>query len=546
MHLQQILVLYASATATISPQPNVTISSGIIYGSSTNLPNAAATVNKFLGIPYAAAQRFSRPSDPSPWPSPLNTTNFGPACHQNFGLNELGPRPELLQTLFNTPPPPESEGCLSINVFAPSPSPTPRAVLVFIHGGGWQLGHGRLDLSSFAAYEDIIAVTFNYRTNGALPKLHPQSQANNPVFGFPSSPEIPLSERNLGLYDQRAALTWIQQNIASFGGDPEKVTIWGQSAGSLAVDLHLQTHPHSPPFRAAIMSSGQMSFGPLSSPSPNDASAWAQLSAAVGCPSSNLSCMTHVPASTLINAMPRDRITFSPQQDNITVLPNPSDRWKSDNIAQVPILTGTVAEEGRGLINDQINLKPFLSAFFPPALVPEEVTEKIVSTYRSDPKLTTDFDIAAAIYTDYLWTCPQFKLASTASSNKIPTWRYSFNASILHLLSEEFSWLGKFHGSEIILLFTSPSTPHTPQSSAVYEYFRGAIARFTKNPAAGPGWPAVGSDYAPVDTVVLGDVGEVPAVAVPFNTTVLDERCSLFNGFYSLLRSAPGDESLSA
>ncbi|KAF6828525.1 para-nitrobenzyl esterase [Colletotrichum musicola] len=530
MLLQQILVLSTRATATISPPPTVTISSGVINGLSTNLPNNAATVSKFLGIPYATAQRFSRPSDPSPWSSPLNTTNFGPACHQNFGLNELGPRPKLLQTLFNTPPPPESEDCLFINIFVPSPSPTLRAVLVFIHGGGWQLGHGQLDLSPFAAYEDIIAVTFNYRTN---------------VFGFPSSPEIPLSERNLGLHDQRAALAWIQRNIASFGGDPEKVTIWGQSAGSLAVDLHLQAYSHSPPFRAAIMSSGQMSFGPLSSPSPNDASAWSQLSAAVGCPARNLSCMTQVPASNLTHAMRKDRITFSPQQDNITVLPNPIERWKSKNVAQVPILTGTVAEEGRGLINDQINLKTFLSAFFPPAFIPEEVTERIVSTYRSNPKLKTDFDIAAAIYTDYLWTCPQSELASTAASNNIPTWRYTFNASILHLLPEEYSWLGKFHGSEIILLFTSPTAPHTPQSYAVYEYFRGAIARFVKNLASGPGWPAVGSNYAPVDTLVLGDVGEVPAVAVPFNTTVLDERCSLFSGFYSLLKSAPGQGSSS-
>lgn len=80
---------------------------------------------------------------------------------------ELGPRPELLQTLFNTPKTPESENCLRINVFAPdSASNVARAVLVFIHGGGYQLGHARIDLSSFAAYEDIIIVSLQYRTNG--------------------------------------------------------------------------------------------------------------------------------------------------------------------------------------------------------------------------------------------------------------------------------------------------------------------------------------------------------------------------------------------
>lgn len=106
-----------------------------------------------------------RPRRYPPHPSSYSQTNLFTDRNP-----ERGPRPELLETLFNTPKPPESEDCLTINVFAPSPAtPALRAVLVFVHGGGWQLGHGGSDLSFFAAYEDIIAITFNYRTNGSPP-----------------------------------------------------------------------------------------------------------------------------------------------------------------------------------------------------------------------------------------------------------------------------------------------------------------------------------------------------------------------------------------
>ncbi|OHW98385.1 para-nitrobenzyl esterase [Colletotrichum incanum] len=266
MKAQNLLLFSASASATDSP--TATISSGLIQGASTTLPNASLAVNKFLGVPYAIpTRRFSLPEPPVPWVDMFNATDFGPACLQNFGINELGPRAELIQNLFNNPPAPESVDCLSINIFAPAtPSPDAGfAVLVFIPGGGWQLGHGRSDLSAFAAYENIIAVTLNYRTN---------------VFGFPSSPDIPLTERNLGLHDQRFALSWVQANIASFGGDPSKVTIWGESAGSFSVDHHLKAYADeaSPPFRAAVMSSGQTNFGPLSVPSTGNKS-WTELSA---------------------------------------------------------------------------------------------------------------------------------------------------------------------------------------------------------------------------------------------------------------------------
>lgn len=159
--------------------PTATLDSGPIFGLTTTLP-AASPVNKFLGIPYAAKpERFSRATKPEPWTRLLNATVFGPSCRQLFVQSgesvynswneandvELTPEIDLLKGLFNTASR-ESEDCLFINAFAPADPHPSRAVLLFISGGGWQQGNGEIDLSGFAAYEDIVVFTFNYRTNG--------------------------------------------------------------------------------------------------------------------------------------------------------------------------------------------------------------------------------------------------------------------------------------------------------------------------------------------------------------------------------------------
>ena len=120
--------------------------------------------------------------------------------------------------------------------------------MFWIYGGALQFGNAgqpAYDGSYLASFEDVIVVSFNYRTN---------------VFGFPASPELALTNRNLGFYDQRLALSWVQTNIAQFGGNPKKVTLFGESAGALSVDALITTSPKNPPFRAAILQSGQASL----------------------------------------------------------------------------------------------------------------------------------------------------------------------------------------------------------------------------------------------------------------------------------------------
>ncbi|CAM1507843.1 Fc.00g046910.m01.CDS01 [Cosmosporella sp. VM-42] len=529
------ILVEATTYSTSLPPPTATLDSGPIIGLTTELPNAEISVNKFLGIPYAAPPiRFAKAQKPEPWTTPLNTSDFGPSCRQLFVDNELGPGKEILQDFFGNAAN-ESEDCLFMNAFAPS-TPGPqggRPVVLFIHGGGWQQGNGKIDMSGFAAYEDIVAFSFNYRTN---------------IFGFPNSPVIALEETNLGLFDQQLAIQWVQANAAAFGGDPKKVTIWGESAGSLSVDIHVNAYGgvEPPPFRGAIMFSGQMSVGLLgTTASPQDTSYWDATAKVLGCnnTSEQLQCMREVSADDLVKAMNTAQVAFQPINDNITLPSNRTQRWRDGKNAKVPVLMGTIAQEGRALVNRDINMATFNEAYLAEPLVTKKQREKIAKAYEGVPGLEWDFDKAAAIYTDFFWQCPQAILANISASIDNPTWRYYFNASITSLFPENFTWLGKFHGSDVALLFSTPTfegdaggVPLTPQLYTFANYLRGTVGRFIKNPRGGPGWPQVGSRYHPVDVANLGDVGDEKAAGVTvIKGSEVDERCALYKDIYPLI-----------
>lgn len=293
--------------------------------------------------------------------------------------------------------------------------------MLFIHGGGFQQGHGRIDLSGFAAYENTVAFSFNYRTNSefAFPSLFSKTASNvGLVFGFPHSPDVPIKERNLGILDQRLAIEWVQRNVAVFGGDPSKVTIWGQSAGSLSVDAHLVAYGEAEniPFRAAILSSGQMSWGSIAMTAQPDAyDSWNNLSQALDCPGSGeaqMECMKTANATEMTDLMGPMGLAFSPLRDNVTVLSKPAARRREGKAAKVPILTGTTAQEGRGLVNKAVSLDFLLDMYLGDPLMTEEQRDALVAAYRKLPGIEDDFDVAAAIHTEFAWQCVSSRLGT--------------------------------------------------------------------------------------------------------------------------------------
>lgn len=216
MHPLALCVLLLAGKAFAADQ--VRIANGVIESTTP----AREGVRSFKGIPFAQPPvgdlRWREPQPAKDWTGVRNADPFGPRCMQRTG--------PMADYWFRSNG--MSEDCLYLNVWTPARSGSERLpVLVYIFGGGFQNGDGsepRYDGESMAR-KGIVAVTVNYRTN---------------VFGFLSHPELTKesphhASGNYGLLDQVAALRWVQQNIAAFGGDPKRVTIAGESAGSLSV-----------------------------------------------------------------------------------------------------------------------------------------------------------------------------------------------------------------------------------------------------------------------------------------------------------------------
>ncbi|MFI7004787.1 carboxylesterase/lipase family protein [Nocardia sp. NPDC050175] len=194
-------------------------------------------VTAYRGIPYAQAARFGKPEPSAPWTGVREAAEFGPAAPQ------LASRLARVMGNFEIP---QGEDCLSLNVWAPPGDGHP--VLVFLHGGGFSSGAGSLgwyDGAEFAALGDVVVVTVNYRIG---------------VFGYLRLPGV--SDGNLGLLDQIAALSWVRENIAAFGGDPDRVTAAGQSAGAISLVAMLSGEQGSGLFQQAVLQSTPLSMLP--------------------------------------------------------------------------------------------------------------------------------------------------------------------------------------------------------------------------------------------------------------------------------------------
>ena len=339
------------------------------------------------------------------------------------------------------------------------------------------------------------------------------------------APQIPLTQRNLGYLDQRLALDWVQRNIAAFGGDPAKVTIFGESAGSSSVDELVTAPPDPIPFQAAIMESGTVSFYPNHNNS--DSTPWDKLIAALNCTTDALTCASTADAQSIKTVEERLSLQFRPVSDNVTQLEWPEAARRAGAIAKVPILTGTNAQEARPYVIGVNDTATYLNAIFPgiPMLQAAVAAAYAAGSIADGYALGSAYDIAAAIGTDLGFRCPAALQANDSLTAGIPTWRYLFNATFPN--TQLLSNLGVFHSSEIPIVFgTYPQADATSDEVALSQYMQTAWAKFAKDPMDGPGWAE-----AP-NVAVLGSQGvlenDVPAGA-------LDGRCLLYQAIFAAL-----------
>jgi para-nitrobenzyl esterase len=294
------------------------------------------SILSWKGIPYAQPplekRRFRPPQPPEPWSGVLQATHFGPMAMQPPSMPA-----ELLRRLSM------SEDCLTLNIWSPGVDSELRPVLVWIHGGGWLIGSGRLhDGTSLATLGDVVVVTLNYR-------LGP--------FGFLHLADLGGEEYaasgKCGLLDQVAALRWIQDDIAAFGGDPRRVTVFGESAGAMSIGTLLTLPAAQGLFQQAILQSGII--GPVRNDTVATALARTFLQILEARPG-DLSPLENMPAERLVEAasvLPDwqattgagDMIHFAPVIDGSILPHHPLQAIASGAAKHIPLIIGTTRDE---------------------------------------------------------------------------------------------------------------------------------------------------------------------------------------------------------
>ena len=295
------------------------------------------TTSNFLGVPYAeppvGERRFELPESLAPWTEVRNASAYGNSCVQDPELSR-GQMSDWMYDNFlaNLT---YSEDCLSLNVFVPGDMTSPQSlpVMVYFHGGGFIFGH-----TAFRLYEgdwlatagDVIVVTVNYRLS---------------ILGFFTTGTDRI-RGNAGLYDQHVALEWIRDNIASFGGDPNRVTLFGQSAGGASVTYHDVSPLSRELFHRVIIQSGSsqdLGGRPEDYRNMTEELAW-ELDCWGDDDDVMLACLKQVPVDTLLEYW----VTYAyfPCIDGTFIPDIMYNMYDSGNFNRVPHLIGTTSGEG--------------------------------------------------------------------------------------------------------------------------------------------------------------------------------------------------------
>ncbi|KEP51580.1 carboxylesterase [Rhizoctonia solani 123E] len=452
------------------------------------LPNPLVA---YLNIPYAApptgTRRFARPEPPLEINDTALSTEYGPICPQSGTANM-------------------DEDCLSLAVFAPkgTTASDKLPVVIWIHGGAFNGGSKQaFSLASMVSNAPVkyIGVSINYRL-GAL--------------GFlPSSLSYRADNLNLGLYDQHSAIEWVQKYVSLFGGDPQQVTLFGESAGATAVGYHLLHVNGTPPFQRVIMDSG----GPTARAFPNWTYPLYQTQAEefldrTGCyrgenETATFACLRELPVDTIRGASVsvfnkyNAAVTwpFQPVIDYQFIARSAHQSWESGQVNNVSILTGFNSDEGSGFVPRNINTTEQFQEFFknlaPAISGPQLDTVANLypapdipgSSYANSP-FSLQFSRIAAAYGDFAYIAQVQANAIYASKLNLPVWKYHF----AYLTPGADPSLGVVHASELQYVSTvvAPKNPGQTanQSKLMNAYWSSFIVSGDPNKiGSAPAWP---------------------------------------------------------
>ena len=436
-------------------------------------------VDVFLGIPYAKAPvnrlRFKHPQPIDPWTGTFNATIPPNSCYQSpdeFFGDFKG------STMWN-PTTLVSEDCLYINVWSPRRNghrPKKSAVMIWIYGGSFYSGTTTLNVYdglTLAGRNDIIVVSIGYRL-GALGFF---------TLGHPNAPG------NAGLFDQLMGMEWVQENIRAFGGDPDNVTLFGESAGSVSVSLHLLSPLSANNFARAIMQSGtaNMQWGTISMKEGIERSTFLATEA-LGCKNSEdvemiIECMKGIPPHRLVEEQWVVRgimqFPFLPVIDGSFLVEAPAISIQRRNFKKCPILLGSNLNEASFFLAYEI---PEYLKLNETSMTREQFVNSISKLFFWYPQYPTEinsFGRDAILYQYSNWIDPNDKYANIAaldsavadchfvcSVNEFAMAYSETNEAVYsYYFTERFSanpwplWAGVLHGDEILFVFGQPFKP---------------------------------------------------------------------------------------
>ncbi|KAJ0155857.1 putative secreted lipase [Colletotrichum tanaceti] len=498
----------------------------VVLKTATVIGNVMNGIESFGGIPYAEPPtgrlRLKPPVRLTRNIGTYDATGPAAACPQMVTSSDnmnvlIGVLGDLANLPFVQEATGQTEDCLSITVARPNGTAADAKlpVLYWIFGGGFQLGWSSmydgasLVQQSVDSGKPFIFVAVNYRVNG---------------FGFMPGKEI-LADgaANLGLLDQRMGLEWVADNIGAFGGDPDKVVIWGQSAGAISVFDQMalyngdNKYKGKPLFRGAIMNSGTLApTDPVDCPKGQAVYDRVVDEAGCGGEPDTLNCLREVDYDTFLNAVTSlpgilsynsIALSYLPRPDGRTLTASPEVLARNGQYAAVPMIAGNQEDEGTlfGLfqpnVTDGDKLVTYLRDYFFNAAT-EKQLRAYVDTYGDDwrskiengsphgtglwNEILPNFKRRSAVLGDLVFTLTRrfFLQLALAAHPRVPAWSYlaSYNHGTLIL--------GTFHGSDLVQVFYGVKDNYAARS--IRTYYTNFVHALDPNAGSSgqyPNWP---------------------------------------------------------
>ncbi|XP_053486316.1 neuroligin-3a [Ictalurus furcatus] len=468
--------LFCSVLALARAQsyyPTVNTHYGKLRGMRVPLPSEIlGPVDQYLGVPYAAPpvaeKRFLPPEPPSSWSGIKNATHFAPVCPQNIH-NAV---PEIMMPIwftFNldivaTYIQEQNEDCLYLNIYVPTEDDIrdtgAKPVMVYIHGGSYMEGTGNMiDGSVLASYGNVIVITLNFRVG---------------VLGFLSTGDQ-AAKGNYGLLDQIQALRWISENIGYFGGDSNRITVFGSGIGASCVSLLTLSHHSEGLFHRAIIQSGSA------------LSSWAVnyqpvkytrlLAEKVGCnvldTMDMVHCLRKKNARELVeqDIQPaRYHVAFGPVIDGDVIPDDPEILMEQGEFLNYDIMLGVNQGEGLRFVENVVDsedgvsgndfdfsVSDFVDSLYGYPEGKDTLRETIKFMYtdwadRDNPE--TRRKTLVALFTDHQWVEPSVVTADLHARYGSPTYFYAFYHHCQSLMKP--TWSDAAHGDEVPYVFGIP------------------------------------------------------------------------------------------